>query len=784
MALLTIAAVSAGDTNETVMTSTDDSPNELSQANEKEIINQKTMDGETGAELLGADEATYTELKSQIGNGGDINITKKRYTYTTGDGNTIKINTSGVINGNGAIIDMNGSNMRAFYVTVSGVTIKNLTIQNANYYGHGSAIYFINQGTVENCNFTCNNANAEGGAIWIFTGSVANCNFASNSAEKGANIYSLSSGSTADTCIFKTEPNNYNVLILAPTLNVDNSTIYKSNETLTFDLRTNSSIPVANGIISIRVYHKNNNSWIANYTSSSGKGWIIDLPEGSYYAIFNTEYEGFTPVNKSIKVIKNIEYYANVTPISSNNLSVNITAKSNIPQDIVGGKLLFILPNGTEINATYASNGIWWAVHSFDDYGDYQINASYIGLDNVVVNNATITVKAVDLSVNITSDKEVYFIGDNVVWTITVHNAGNGTDVTGVLLQEHFPSRHFKYVTCFTNNSTYNNESQEWDIGFMGNGTEATLYIVAYAIASGEHVENRVVVFCNEYEYDWNIWNNIAYNYVDVLKLNSTVDVNGTTLDYGKAVNITVVTEGAIGITAKINGENATVEGNTIIIPILNAGTYNLTVTTIPDEDYNPATKTVNVTVNKIESQVTSQGLTTDYQNNNYLVVNIKDSQGNPIANADANITINGVTYKCRTDNNGNAQLIIRLNPKTYIATVTFEDENHNKKTITTKVVVKKATPKITAKKKTFKKSKKVKKYVVTLKDNLGKPIIKAKLTLKVKGKTYKAKTNAKGKAVFKIKKLIKKGKYKATVTFKCNAYYTKATKKVKIIVK
>ena len=57
------------------------------------------------------------------------------------------------------------------------------------------------------------------------------------------------------------------------------------------------------------------------------------------------------------------------------------------------GKLLFILPNGTQINATYGANGIWWAVHTFDAYGEYKVNATYVGLDNVTVNNATITVK-------------------------------------------------------------------------------------------------------------------------------------------------------------------------------------------------------------------------------------------------------------------------------------------------------------------------------------------------------------------------------------------------------
>jgi hypothetical protein len=43
---------------------------------------------------------------------------------------------------------------------------------------------------------------------------------------------------------------------------------------------------------------------------------------------------------------------------------------------------------------------------------------------------------------------------------------------------------------------------------------------------------------------------------------------------------------------------------------------------------------------------------------------------------------------------------------------------------------------------------------------------------------------NSKGKVTFKITKLTKKGKYKATVTFNGNPYYKKVTKKTKINVK
>ena len=95
----------------------------------------------------------------------------------------------------------------------------------------------------------------------------------------------------------------------------------------------------------------------------------------------------------------------------------------------------------------------------------------------------------------------------------------------------------------------------------------------------------------------------------------------------------------------------------------------------------------------------------------------------------------------------------------------------------------KKITPKIIAKKKTFKSSKKVKTYTITLK--VGKnPLKKVKVTLKIKGKTYTATTNKNGKATFKIKKLTKKGKYKAIITYKGNKTYNKVTKKVTITIK
>lgn len=99
-------------------------------------------------------------------------------------------------------------------------------------------------------------------------------------------------------------------------------------------------------------------------------------------------------------------------------------------------------------------------------------------------------------------------------------------------------------------------------------------------------------------------------------------------------------------------------------------------------------------------------------------------------------------------------------------------------------ITVKKATPKLTAKNKAFKVKTKVKKYTVTLKTNENKALKKVKVTIKVKGKTYVAKTNSYGKATFKITKLVKKGKFSATVKFAANSCFKSVSKKVKITVK
>ena len=208
--------------------------------------------------------------------------------------------------------------------------------------------------------------------------------------------------------------------------------------------------------------------------------------------------------------------------------------------------------------------------------------------------------------------------------------------------------------------------------------------------------------------------------------------------------------------------------------------------------------KTKKVELNETKLTITSKG--------NNVVITLTDvNAGKPIADVEVGIFNNGKVFGY-FDTDSNGQIILKDlegnynfefsypgDPYAYLPTYvnktfTFtKSQNTNQlnssgSTQTVNAPAKKVS-KITAKKVTFKKSKKVKKYTITLKSGKN-PIKKVKVLLKVKGKTYKATTNSKGKATFKITKLTKKGTFTATVKFAGNKNFKATTKKVKIVVK
>ena len=162
-------------------------------------------------------------------------------------------------------------------------------------------------------------------------------------------------------------------------------------------------------------------------------------------------------------------------------------------------------------------------------------------------------VPIVDISVNITSDKDEYFVDDIAVWTVVVSNAGNGTNATNVTLRDFFPGSNFEFINCtLANGTSYTGDI--WYIGDLNNGTDVTFTVYTRAKHDGIDIPHNVAVSCNETE--WNKTNNEANKLVDVVIIPYPVKtVNNDTPYYNDFIeyNLTIVNNGTNKYTSILN---------------------------------------------------------------------------------------------------------------------------------------------------------------------------------------------------------------------------------------
>jgi parallel beta-helix repeat protein len=161
------------------------------------------------------------------------------------------------------------------------------------------------------------------------------------------------------------------------------------------------------------------------------------------------------------------------------------------------------------------------------------------------------------------------------------------------------------------------------------------------------------------------------------------------------------------------------------------------------------------------------------------------DQNNNLLANETVAIFVDGEIIALGTTNeNGTVSADVKYSAAStkYAYLFFFDSEAKYLPALgTVKITVDKKSTTLTAKAATLK-VKKAKKISVTLKSN-GKAIANKKVTIKVNGKTFQAKTNSKGIAKVSVK-VTKTGKFTATVKFAGDSAYKAITKKVKITVK
>ncbi|MDO5825623.1 MAG: carboxypeptidase regulatory-like domain-containing protein [Methanosphaera sp.] len=140
-------------------------------------------------------------------------------------------------------------------------------------------------------------------------------------------------------------------------------------------------------------------------------------------------------------------------------------------------------------------------------------------------------------------------------------------------------------------------------------------------------------------------------NVTDTNPNNTTIQVNVTDEDGNPVDDVEVVIKDENGTVIG----NGTVHNGTVNITVpLEPGNHDLTVETIPTDDYEPTTTDITVDVPKHNSTITPNPVkNTTYGNTTEISGKLTDEDGNPIPYADVTITVNGEEIPVQTDKNG-----------------------------------------------------------------------------------------------------------------------------------
>lgn len=344
-----------------------------------------------------------------------------------------------------------------------------------------------------------------------------------------------------------------------------------------------------------------------------------------------------------------------------------------------------------------------------------------------------------------------------------------------------------KAYTVSDLNITENIETHSCDAQFVAkvNPEEKVTFEINGETINATADENGLARFVRNYEpgsYSVTTkYNNVSIvNYIIIKESIVSSDiVRGYNSDYNyklQVLNSTGQGLNKTNVAVSINGESkvfVTDEFGYITIPFKKlTASQKITVT-------NPETSRVKTTtINVVSRFGDANNVVMYYFDGSKFQVKVIGDDGNAAGKGQVvTIKLNKKTYNVKTDANGYAILKIpsTVKPGNYKLTATYKGQTIQK-TVKVKQNLK-------AKKK-YSVKKSAKKLVIKATLKNGKKAVKSKkITLKIKGKTYKAKTNKKGIAKFTIKKnVIKKLKKGKTYTVKIT--YLKNTIKTKVKVK
>ena len=421
---------------------------------------------------------------------------------------------------------------------------------------------------------------------------------------------------------------------------------------------------------------------------------------------------------------------------------VNITV--TLPDDATGYVTITIGDNSQVVNL---KNGIAQLNISNLEPGTYDVVVSYDGDDNYnkVSNSSSFTIERKTVNIDVSAGD--INKGDVAVVTVTVPVDATGI-ITLTINGKQYNETINKGVVVFEiadlGMGTYNIVAEYAGDKYYGGAVNDT---VSFSVLTDESIVTEVVTRAYGSAYDYEaLFTDKAGN--------PLANTNVTYVADGKVYNVTTDENGV----ARLPGGTLSPGNHTIVAvnPVTGQESYNTAVI--------------------LPRVAETTDIVMDFNDGTVYSVRVLGDDGNPVgAGVEVTMIVHSKTYKVKTDANGYATLPIHLNPGEYILGVEYGGFKVSNSLVVKQTLFAKKTQKI-------KKSKKKNKIKAQVKLSNGKPVKGVKLTMKLKGKNVKAKTNAKGIAKFKVpKKVVKKlkvgKKYKVSFTYLTNTI----TKKIKV---
>lgn len=629
--------------------------------------------------------------------------------------------------------------------------------------------------------------------------------------QKGGNPYSISLGKSSPSSAPVVV--NDNIVVVGcendiKIIDIRNKAVLSSIKGNTNGIRPvvdsgNMIYAVLDGNV-VKITPQGNLLWKTKITGGAGKSLVLNEEFGLYSLNSKGNLYKYDSMDGSEALVSNLTFTSDILIGIDGNVYVGLNDmlyafdseddllwKANIGNDIVGrpvvddGGIIYLASSdkiyalhyakSIPMNFTAKTNDI-----TFGETAEITVNLPYdaMGYIRASVGDDSYNAGVIDGVVHIeipylSGGKHIVnvtYSGDNRYESVSISLEINVFPIMtkiDVINKDIYYSNDFIAVLSDLNNRTIAGETLFVNINgenhtFVSDNT-GRIYL---NLKLNEGIYTAIVYFKGYSSY-------CASNVTSQINVMSTIQANDMKRGYNSGVDFNATFFNRQGdllsdakVTFIINGieYNATTDnkGVTVLNAKLSVGTYEISI-------INPSTGENITRESIIVKRITNNNdLTMDYLDGSYFKVRIIGDDGGYVGAGEiVAFKIGSRSATARTNANGYASVKITDVPKKYTVKTTYKGY-----TVSNKLVVKQ----VLKAKNVSKKKAKSYKFSATLKTSKGKAISGKKITFKIKGKKYTAKTNKKGVATITIKLKLKVGKYTITSTYSKTSIKNKLT--------